>query len=376
MMTADNGAVYNKRGKVVAAPVRPPEETTFSELDTRFDRTRDLLGSEEWAAVHFQLLKVFGTDNVLSLSAEGISGSGQIAFGRSGRRRIDATFALSGSRVKFHQYHGIYHQLQPGHDPECRRFDGVNAVTLDAETISNDSFCRRLCDKLNQADVGIDFAYETSTQCDLFCGNALPGVPWEESAGCGHDLRRWLTKHFPDDWVGQIKLKKKMTEVELMTMIASDDCPYGGFVMLRGGKETTDDPPSRELGLCHQSSTVSGPELGPLNHILAGRLSGGEDTAQAYLDKKGSIRRTMTRRSFPDDGSVHAMSFEMFRFLRRRRGFANARLVHVVWYHTRAYIAPLLERLFTLRYKCTLEGRGGSLESLMYKLIGNGGIFG
>jgi len=181
----------------------------------------------------------------------------------------------------------------------------------------------------------------------------------------------------PDDLMyAGFGLRPPLSQTELIDIIMGegycdlDDNPLGGFVVIRGGRETAEG--GGNFGYCHQRTRPSA--VGAFTRFQCER--GGRDL-KAALSKEYTFAKT----SFDDGaGRETTLSLDYFRFLMEERGLKDFEIKHFVCYENRKYLSDFIGQLLQMRHDIkrgapnpfSSETAGGGLGDSCAKLFING----
>jgi len=399
-------------GVLYSTPVDDDDDRN-PRLLTRESGRQPSTGGQESVFVQYAAYEAF--PEATRVFSSWTAGPGQACFGGDVKQRADVVLTVPEedgvTRLMVANYHGSAWHFDGACRPDCPRARPVrkrrafvrpqywpgSGGTIDATTVvdtrddaAEDAFKSRLAEALTQSarQAGLPWriTYHAVTECQLFHDfdafdprSALGSTAPLRSGGPNPGgVRGLLQQHHGDTAIVTTVppwLKTHITQEALVErLLAEPDNaqggPVGGFLLLRGGRQTDrpDDPVGNDMGYCMQRVGTDRDEVGPFTRWQAGSLGADPDEV---LDRHCQAERTVTRKSFPDSGEL--VGVDLFRWLVRERGLVDYRVAHYVYYRQARWLTDFLEQLIQKRHNLRRGGKTGgvALAEALLKLALN-----
>ena len=179
--------------------------------------------------------------------------------------------------------------------------------------------------------------------------------PWPKD-----DLRTYMRRRHPDkvvfgpDWP-PAAWKNEFTQEELVAKLLKSQPNakgerFGGFLLVRGGKQRCGDDVDPMMGYCMQRSRVSVSDLGAMTRWQAAQMCDGDEVAaKALLERYCKNEQTTCRTAYPM-GAGELIGVDLFRFLVTQKGFHGYEIQHFIHYNHAGFMDSFLERLQQMRH--------------------------
>lgn len=274
------------------------------------------------------------------------AGESQLPLGNRHTHRVDVTTSRrsedgTATILEFVNYHSLLYHRDSRHLPYChlRRRGNQEGTTPSfssrrAATARLDEMKVEYAEALTKASYAhghpLRVEYKKIWECEVFCPKSVAGFP---------NLRVLLRVRHPEASVLGVGNLRSITQERLLRRVlerpdnSSGKNDWSGLAVVCGGREESggEDFPDELMGFCMQRSPIRAEDITPYTREQALKFfEGDERRASAYLDAQVGKLQTVSRRSFPENGTV--VSLELLKWLIQFRKLEGFTIKHLLFY--------------------------------------------